>query len=82
MLFRSTVVGLVGKPAVTVLAADTVTLQVSAVPEQAPVQPVKPAPSLVNVTDWFTGKIAEHPEDTWLYVQEMPDGFEVTCPIP
>nr|WP_040335034.1 hypothetical protein [Candidatus Magnetobacterium casensis] len=66
--------------AVTLLAADIVTVQVALVPEQSPLQPVKVEPesaAAVRVTEVSLAKPAEHVEP-----QLIPDGELVTVPEP
>jgi len=68
------------KVAVTDLAASMVTWQVPAVPEQAPLHPVKADPTAavaVRVTTVPGAKLAEHDVP-----QSIPSGLLVTLPLP
>jgi hypothetical protein len=68
------------KPAVTVFARFIVTVQVAAVPVQAPVQPLKVEPAAavaVSVTVLFWLKLAAQAAP-----QSIPAGELVTVPVP
>ena len=70
------------KLAPTSSVALTVITQVSAVPEQAPVQPSNVSPddgAALSVTVLPSGNDLEHPLDP---LQSIPAGLEVTLPLP
>jgi len=70
------------KFAPTFSVALTVITQLSAVPEQAPLQPTNASPdegAALSVTVLPAGKDLEHPLDP---VQSIPAGLEVTLPLP
>jgi len=70
------------KLAPTFSVALTVITQLSAVPEQAPVQPSNVSPddgAALSVTVLPTGNDLEHPLDP---LQSIPEGLEVTLPLP
>ncbi|PYX86284.1 MAG: hypothetical protein DMG68_15890 [Acidobacteria bacterium] len=66
--------------AVTDTVEFTATVQVSVVPEQAPLHPAKPTPgpgATVSVTDVPLGKVALH-----VVPQLIPPGVLLTVPFP
>jgi hypothetical protein len=68
--------------ALTLCAALIVTAQLLEVPAQPPLQPAKLYPAAAEALSVTTVPLANVPEQPLVPVQLIPEGFDVTVPLP